>query len=139
MGGHSEAAVRRLLTKHGEIMTHNVPLGRQGGIHSLRAPNSNVFSTHSNLSAHRPATRATSSYSNEPHRPSSPPHLGLALLVRRPRQWPLGQSPWTRIKNTWLLPTCDLESGNQGVTSRMEGPFIAGLSVTVSCSTSGSE
>ena len=42
-------------------------------------------------------------------------------------------------KNTWLLPACDVDSGNQGVTSRMEGPFVAGLSATVSCSTLGLE
>ena len=51
----------------------------------------------------------------------------------------LGSCHGLIIGNTWLLVVCDVDSGSQGVMNRMEGLFIADLSVMVSCSMAGSE
>ena len=45
----------------------------------------------------------------------------------------------TSSETPWLLLVCVVDSGGQSVTNDMEVPFVAGLSVTGSCSTSDSE
>jgi hypothetical protein len=82
---------------------------------------------------------AASSDTNEPRR-----FLHLAWGRRGWRDdlgnGPPGRSPWTRHReHLAILLVCGVDSGRRGVTNHMEVPFVVGLSVTGSCSTSDSE
>jgi hypothetical protein len=114
----------------------NVPLGRQGRMQpwEFQILVSSIFT----IARQCAGQLAASSDTSEPRR-----FLHLAWGWRG---WHddlgngrLGGRRGLVIGNAWLLLVCGVDNGSQGVTNHMEVPFVAGLSVTGSCSTSDSE
>ena len=122
--------------QRGEIMKHNVPLARQGRMHPW-GPDSDVLYTHDSSSVYA-GRLAANRDTNEPRRSPSPPCLGTGVAGAT---WEMaGRAVAVDLSSGTLgCCSCAADSGNQGVMNHMEMPFVIGLSVKGSCTTSESE